>query len=89
MTEFHRIAGTVRDAGGQPVADAWVAVPSAGLWTATGRDGRFRFDRIQPGAHSVIARTADGGEAQAALDVPAGTVDLTIGAKPARSRRSS
>ena len=89
MTEFHRIAGTVTDADGQPVADAWVAVPSAGLWTATGRDGRFRFDRIQPGSHSVIARTATGGEAQAALDVPAGTVDLTIGAKPARSRRSS
>ena len=89
MTEFHRIAGTVKDADGQPVADAWVAVPSAGLWIATGRDGRFRFDRIQPGSHSVVARTATGGEAQAALDVPTGTVDLTIGAKPARSRRSS
>ena len=89
MTEFHRIAGTVADADGQPVADAWVAVPSAGLWTATGRDGRFRFDRIQPGAHTVVARTADGGEAQAALDVPGGTLDLTIGdAKPARARRS-
>ena len=89
LTEFHRIAGTVSDAEGRPVGDAWVAVPGAGLWTATERDGRFRFDRIQPGTHQVIARTAAGDEATAALEVPGGTVDLEIGAKPARSRRSS
>jgi hypothetical protein len=89
LTEYHRIAGTVSGDDGRPVADAWVAVPSAGLWTATGRDGRFRFDRIQPGAHRVVARTAAGGEAQGALDVPGGTIDLKIGAKPARSRRGS
>ena len=88
MTEFHRIAGTVRDADGQPVGETWVAIPTSGLWTATGRDGRFRFDRIQPGTHQVIARTAAGQEAQAALEVPGGTVDLVVGAKAARSRRS-
>jgi Pvc16 N-terminal domain/Carboxypeptidase regulatory-like domain len=88
MTEFHRIAGTVRDADGQPVADTWVAIPAAGLWTATSRDGRFRFDRIQPGTHQVIARTAAGQEGQAALEVPGGTVDLVVGATAARSRRS-
>jgi Pvc16 N-terminal domain/Carboxypeptidase regulatory-like domain len=82
MTEFHRIAGTVSDADGEPVADAWVAIPESGLWTATGRDGRFRFDRVEPGTHEVVARTAAGDEAQAALEVPGGSVDLTIGAKP-------
>ncbi len=76
LTEFHRIAGTVVDADGQPVADAWVAIPAAGLWTASGRDGRFRFDRIQPGSHHVVARTATGDEAQATLDVPGAGVDL-------------
>ncbi len=87
LTEFHRIAGTVSDADGQPVADAWVAIPAAGLWTATSRDGRFRFDRIQPGKHRVLARTAAGDEAQATLEVPGGTVDLALGAKASRSRR--
>jgi len=87
LTELHRIAGTVTDAAGQPVPDAWVAIPAAGLWTATGRDGRFRFDRIQPGTHSLVARTPSGEEAQATLEVPGGTVDLALGAKPSRRRR--
>jgi hypothetical protein len=89
LTEFHRIAGTVRDADGQPVPDAWVAIPETGRWTATQRDGRFRFDRIPPGTHRVIARTAAGDEAAAALEVPGGGVDLEIGAKASRSRRRS
>jgi Pvc16 N-terminal domain/Carboxypeptidase regulatory-like domain len=87
MTEFHRIAGTVSDADGEPVADAWVAIPAAGLWTATSRDGRFRFDRILPGTHEVVARTAAGEEAKGTIDVPGGTLDLVIGAKAARSKR--
>jgi Pvc16 N-terminal domain/Carboxypeptidase regulatory-like domain len=87
MTELHRIAGTVTDADGQPVPDAWVAIPASGRWTATGRDGRFRFDRIPPGNHDVVARTATGGEGHGTLDVPGGTIDLAIGAKASRSRR--
>jgi hypothetical protein len=86
LTEFHRIAGTVADADGQPVADTWVAIPGAGLWTATGRDGRFRFDRIQPGSYRVVARTAAGAEAEATLDVPSGTVDLVVGGKAAKPK---
>jgi hypothetical protein len=94
LTEFHRIAGTVSDADGQAVPDAWVAIPSAGLWTATSSDGRFRFDRIQPGSYHVVARTAAGDESEATLEVPGGGVDLTIGAAGAgastpRSRRRS
>src|SRR5215208_1586206 len=90
LTEFHRIAGTVSDPDGAPVVDAWVTVPAAGLWTATGGDGRFRFDRIQPGSHRVVARTAAGDEAEATLDVPGGTVDLSVGGaapKPRAGRR--
>ena len=86
MTELHRIAGTVSDAEGQPVADAWVAIPAAGLWTASSREGRFRFDRIQPGSHQVLARTATGEEATATLQVPGGTGDLTIGAESPKPR---
>jgi uncharacterized protein DUF4255 len=87
LTEFHRVAGTVSGADGQPEADAWVTIPAAGLWTATGRDGRFRFDRIQPGRHQLVARTAAGEEAQGTLDVPGGTIDLAVGAKASRSKR--
>jgi hypothetical protein len=94
LTEFHRTAGAVSDADGQAVPDAWVAIPSAGLWTATSSDGRFRFDRIQPGSYHVVARTAAGDESEATLEVPGGGVDLTIGAAGAgastpRSRRRS
>jgi Pvc16 N-terminal domain/Carboxypeptidase regulatory-like domain len=87
LTELHRVAGTVSDEEAQPVAGAWVAIPSAGLWTATNPDGRFRFDRIQPGSYDVLVRTAAGEEAQGALEVPGGTVDLQVGAKSPRTRR--
>jgi hypothetical protein len=90
MTEFHRIGGTVSDADGQPLADTWVAIPETGMWTATKGDGRFRFDRIQPGTYRVVARTAAGDEAQAALEVPGGSADLVMSAgrpKP-RAKRS-
>jgi hypothetical protein len=93
MVELHRLGGTVRDAGGEPVANAWVALPDAGLWTATDRDGRFRLDRIRPGSHRVIARTANGDEAEATVAVPGERTDLAVGAPrpgprgPARKRR--
>jgi Pvc16 N-terminal domain len=87
LTEYHRIAGTVSDRDEQPIADTWVAIPEAGLWTATSRDGRFRFDRILPGKHQVVARTAAGEEAKGTIDVPGGTIDLVIGPKAGRSKR--
>ena len=87
LTELHRIAGTVRDADGQPVADAWVAMPEAGLWTATRRDGRFRFDRIQPGQPPRRSRARPPAtRREATLEVPGGAVDLVIGGKPRASR---
>src|SRR6266545_514508 len=49
MTELHRLGGTVRDADERPVADSWVALPDAGRWSATDRDGRFRLERVRPG----------------------------------------
>jgi hypothetical protein len=79
MVEFHRLGGTVRDAAGVPVANAWVALPETGLWTATDGDGRFRLERIRPGSHRLLARTADGGEAEATVAVPGERADLVIG----------
>ena len=86
MTELHRLGGTITDAGDQPVADAWVAIPEAGRWQASDRDGRFVFDRIQPGTHRLLARTADGGEAELAVKVPGQRADLVIGRAKSRKR---
>jgi hypothetical protein len=79
MTEMTRIGGTLRDAAGDAVADAWVAVPEAGLWAVTDAAGRYRFDRIRPGEYRVIARTASGDETEAKIEVPGAPADLVIG----------
>jgi Pvc16 N-terminal domain/Carboxypeptidase regulatory-like domain len=79
MTELHRLGGTLRDTDGQPVADAWVILPESGLWTATDGDGRFRVGRLEPGVHSVVARTLQGGEVRATVSVPGEHVDLVVG----------
>jgi Pvc16 N-terminal domain/Carboxypeptidase regulatory-like domain len=81
MTEMTRIGGTLRDAGGDPVPNAWVAVPEAGLWAVTDGAGRYRFDRIRPGSHRVIARTADGDETEATIEVPGAPADLVMGSE--------
>jgi hypothetical protein len=85
MTELHRLGGTLRDADGKPVADAWVILPESGLWTATDRDGRFRIGRLDPGMHSVVARTLQGGEVRATVSVPGEHVDLVVSSERKRS----
>jgi hypothetical protein len=85
MTELHRLGGTVRDAANQPVADAWVALPDLGRWTATDREGRFRLQRVYPGEHRLVVRTASGDEIEATVTAPGKPADLVIG----RKRRGS
>jgi uncharacterized protein DUF4255/carboxypeptidase family protein len=90
LLETHRLGGTVRDADGEPVQGAWVVVADAGAWTATGPDGRFRFQRLSDGEYHVIARGPDGAEAEAVVQVPGGRLDLVVGPpakQPARRRR--
>lgn len=88
VIELHRIGGTVRDGDG-PVADAWVAIPQEGLWTVSGADGRFRFDRIRPGTYRCVARASDGGETEGELVVPGPGAELSFAPAraPARRRR--
>src|SRR3954468_2806140 len=78
ILEMHRTAGRVQDKQGEPLANVWVTLPDVGTWTASAADGRFRFDRLPPGRHRLLARTADGREADARLDVPGAGVDLVI-----------
>jgi len=86
MVELHRLGGTVRDRRGEPIANGWVALPAAGLWTATDGDGRFRLERIRPGEHRLIARTAGGSEAEVTVSVPGERADLIVSAPRAGSK---
>jgi hypothetical protein len=42
--------------------------------------------RVPPGEHRCVARTRGGGEAEATLTVPGGTVELVVGARSAGRR---
>jgi len=77
--ELQRFGGVVRGKDGEPVADAWVALPDLGRFASTNRDGRFLFNRIRPGEHRVVARTATGEEAGGTATVPGGGIDLELG----------
>jgi Pvc16 N-terminal domain/Carboxypeptidase regulatory-like domain len=88
MVELHRLGGTVRDADEEPIAGAWVALPETGLWTATDAEGRFLLNRIQPGRHEVVVRTATGEESALTVDVPGDRVDVVIGGRPRAAQRT-
>jgi hypothetical protein len=86
VVEMHRSGGTVADADGKPLGNVWVTLPESGRWAATGADGRFIFDRINPGRHKLLARTADGREGSADLEVPGSLLDLVLdGGKAAKA----
>jgi hypothetical protein len=81
VLEMHRTGGKVTDKKGQPLADVWITLPDLGSWTSSRSDGEFRFDRLPPGRHRVVARTADGREADSHIEVPGAGVDLKIDGK--------
>jgi hypothetical protein len=86
VVEMHRAGGTVADANGEPLNNVWVTLPDSGRWASTGSDGRFIFDRLNPGRHKLLARTADGREGSADLEVPGALLDLVLdGGKPAKA----
>jgi hypothetical protein len=89
MEELHRIGGTVADADGEPVPNAWVALPDLGMWAASDAAGRFRFSRIEPGKYRCIARTAEGGEASGEVEVPGKGVDLVVKAAKTAAKKKS
>jgi hypothetical protein len=78
---MHRTAGRVQNKKGEPLADVWVTLPDVGTWTASSADGRFFFNRLPPGSHRLLARTADGREVVGQVEVPGVGVDLVIDGK--------
>jgi hypothetical protein len=90
VVEMHRTGGTVADGDGEPLKDVWIALPDSGLFASTDANGRFRFDRLAPGRHRLVARSLDGAEASADLDVPGSLLDLVLdGGKAAAGGRKS
>lgn len=87
VEELHGIGGTVCDAHGEPVAQAWIAVPEVGAWAASDVRGRFRIARVGPGTHLVLVRATDGREAEAQVTVPGPGVDVVL--RAARKGRRS
>jgi hypothetical protein len=90
VVEMHRAGGTVADADGEPLQGVWVALPDSGIFASSDAAGRFLFDRLTPGRHKLVARTLDGREASADLDVPGAMVDIVLaGGKAAAGGRKS
>jgi hypothetical protein len=89
VTELHRVGGRVRGADGDPLAGAWITLPDIGRWASSDETGRFMIARVPPGEHRCVARTRDGGEAEARLQVPGGTLELVVGGAPAKRRAGS
>src|SRR5215208_2519463 len=85
VEELQRFGGVVRDKDGEPVANAWVALPDLGRMASTNGEGQFTFDNLRPGEHRVGARTAAGEEASGTATVPGGGVDLELGGGRKRS----
>jgi uncharacterized protein DUF4255/carboxypeptidase family protein len=81
VLEMHRSGGKVTDKKGQPLGDVWITLPDLGSFTSSRSDGEFRFDRLPPGRHRLIARTTDGREADSHIEVPGAGVDLKIDGK--------
>jgi protocatechuate 3,4-dioxygenase beta subunit len=74
--EIVQIAGTVRDGKKNPVAQAEVRVPEAGLATQTDAEGDYTFPNIAPGTYTFTV-TAPGKKAREhKITVPAPSYDL-------------
>ncbi len=84
MVELYRFGGTVTDATGTAISDAWVTIPESGVWTSSDAVGRFVFDRVRPGVHRLVVRTREGGELAATVTVPGERIDLVVGERPSR-----
>ncbi len=80
VQELSHIGGIVRDDDGEPVADAWIAVPELGRIALSNADGHFRLPRVPPGRHEVRVRDRDGGETTVEAQVPGAPLDVFLAA---------
>lgn len=89
VEELHGLGGTVHDAQGEPVTQAWIALPDVGAWAASDHAGRFRLPRVAPGTHRMLVRTIGGEEVEATVTVPGAGVDVVLPGTPKRRRSAA
>jgi hypothetical protein len=88
VEELQRVDGiVVDDDGGEPIADAWLALPDIGKWGHSGGDGRFSFQGVPVGSHRCLVRADDGSEGETELVIPAASRELRVSKRPAARRR--
>ena len=78
VQELSNVGGVVRDGDGEPVADAWIAVPQLARLALSDADGHFRLPRVPRGTHEVRVRDRDGREATVQVQVPGSTLDVVL-----------
>ncbi|MFC7388218.1 Pvc16 family protein [Sphaerisporangium rhizosphaerae] len=73
------VGGTVRDAGGRPVAGAWVLIEQLGTVEISDAEGRFRFTRLVPDrAYTLRARAIGRADAVRDVRVPSATGEYDV-----------
>jgi hypothetical protein len=84
VQELSNLGGIVRDEDGEPVADAWIALPALARLGVSDADGRFRLARVPSGTYDIRVRDRDGRETTVEITVPAEVVDVVVGS-PAKA----
>jgi uncharacterized protein DUF4255/carboxypeptidase family protein len=79
LLEMHRSGGTVVDGDGEAIRNVWVVLQETGQLAVTDGQGRFRFDRLQSGSYTVVARGPDGKETKASLAIPGQGAEIVLG----------
>src|SRR5579863_4758885 len=85
------LIGTVDDSTGSSIPGARVSIrlqsPLVERDAATGQEGDFRFDKLQPGKYSVVVKAAGFDDATADVDVVVSSVRaIHVTLKPAALR---
>jgi hypothetical protein len=87
VEELQRVDGIVVDDDGQPIPDAWLALPDIGKWAQSAGDGRFSFQGVPLGSHRCRVRADDGSEGEASLVMPQPSRELRVSMRPVGRRR--
>jgi TonB family protein len=67
-----RLTGVVADASGRPLGGVQIVLKELGRGTLTQDNGRYFLINIPPGVYTLVARTPDGGEVEAVVEIGGG-----------------
>jgi hypothetical protein len=88
ISEMHRTGGTIKDGDGEPVGNVWVHLLEKGSIVISDAEGRFRFEPLEAGDYSLVARGPDGEETKGTVKVPGQGAELQLGSKRSPAKKS-